>query len=365
MVVVGAAGAGQVRQLSQYFASERRGIGGGNRSVRGIELAGKRIDHWNGKIPGAVAGRRNAVEVENFRQLAEAFVVAEEEEPILDDWSADGSAELIALQQGLLEGRGSLSEDVADGVQIGIAQELVSRAMKLVPTGARGYTDHRATGPPVLRAVVVGDDLELRHGIGRRLRHLIGETLVAGAVGIVVDAIEQEVVIRAAHPVHVEGALAGSRRGGQRRAVYVGSQQGQVRVGAAVERQFHHLFCVDDLSVIARVRLEDTGGPADLDRFGDFSNRQIQIHALPRVDIDSQVGGNSFGEARSLGGDCVPADSDTGKFIIPFRVSGLGDNNPGIEICQRDFGAWQGAAGLIPHGSQHTSGVKLSETRYG
>ena len=36
-----------------------------------------------------------------FWKLPEAFVVGEEEDPVLDDRSADGDAELVAVQGGL------------------------------------------------------------------------------------------------------------------------------------------------------------------------------------------------------------------------------------------------------------------------
>ena len=60
----------------------------------------------------------------------------------------------------------------------------------------------------VLGAHVVGDDLELGHRVRRRLHHLVREALVAGAVGVVVDAVEQVVVEGAAQAVDVERALA-------------------------------------------------------------------------------------------------------------------------------------------------------------
>src|SRR5262249_59128550 len=123
------------------LAGERRCLGCWNRRVRRIQFARKRIDHWNGKIRRSVGERRNAVEVENLRQLAKSFVIAEEEEPVLDDRPADCGAKLIPLQQRFLEGRRTLPEDVADRVQIGVAKKLVSSAMKLVRTGPGGGVD--------------------------------------------------------------------------------------------------------------------------------------------------------------------------------------------------------------------------------
>ena len=66
-------------------------------------------------------------------------------------------------------------------------------------------------GAAVLRAHVVGDDLELLDRVRRRLHHLIREALVARAVGVVVDAVDEEVVEGRAQAVDVERALAAAR----------------------------------------------------------------------------------------------------------------------------------------------------------
>ena len=70
---------------------------------------------------------------------------------------------------GLKVGR---AEHVADGVQIGVAQELVGRAVKLVGAGAHHGVHHRAAHAPVLGAVVAGDHFEFGHRVRRRLHHL-------------------------------------------------------------------------------------------------------------------------------------------------------------------------------------------------
>ena len=79
------------------------------------------------------------------------------------------------------------AEDEADGVQVGIAQELVRRAVKLVGAGPQRRVDHAAAHAPVLRAEVAGDDLELGERVRRGLHHLARIILVAGAVGVVVQ----------------------------------------------------------------------------------------------------------------------------------------------------------------------------------
>ena len=132
-------------------------------------------------------------------------------------------------------------------------------AVELVRAAAVGDVDRRAGGAPVLGALVVGDDAELADRVGRRLHHLVREALVAGAVGVVVDAVDQEVVERAAQAVDVERAFARRAVGAlvQRRLADAGREQRQRRVLAAVQRQLAHLVAGDHLAALARVGLDE------------------------------------------------------------------------------------------------------------
>ncbi len=80
--------------------------------------------------------------------------------------------------------------------------------MEAVGSALRGDVDGGAGGAAVLGALVVGDDLELRDGVGRDGDDLVVESLVALAVGVVVEAVEQEVVEHAALAVDVVSAGA-------------------------------------------------------------------------------------------------------------------------------------------------------------
>ena len=113
-----------------------------------------------------------------------------------------------------------------------VAQELPAAAVERVRAAAIVDVDRRAGGAAVFGAHVVGDDLELADRVGRRLHDLVREALVAGAVGVVVDAVDQEVVERAAQAVDVERPLARRVAGRQRRAAELdaGRQQRQRRV---------------------------------------------------------------------------------------------------------------------------------------
>ena len=92
-----------------------------------------------------------------------------------------------------------------------------------------------AHGPSVFGAEVVGLDLELLHRVRRQLDHLVGEALVASAVGVVVDAVQDEVVERGLHAVDIERGLAAAV--GQAGTPHAGRQQRQIGVVASVQRQ--------------------------------------------------------------------------------------------------------------------------------
>ena len=191
----------------------------------------------------------------DLARLPQALVVAEEERLVLDDRAADDAAELVAVELRLAGRR--LEE--SGRVHARVAQELPAAAVERVGAAAVVDVDRRAGRAAVLGAHVVGDDLELADRVRRRLHHLVREALVARAVGVVVDAVDQEVVEGAAQAVDVERALARRVARRQRRAgeLDAGREQRQRRVLAGDERQGARLLAGDDLAALARVGLDE------------------------------------------------------------------------------------------------------------
>ncbi len=95
--------------------------------------------------------------------------------------------------------------------------------MQCIRSRAHGRIHHRAAHSSILGAEITGDHFELGNSVRRGLRDLIGKPLVAGGIGVVIQPIQQEVVISAAHAVGVESAFArsGLQTGSQRRAMHV------------------------------------------------------------------------------------------------------------------------------------------------
>ena len=161
------------------------------------------------------------------------------------------------------------------------------------PVGAAPVidVDGRAGSAAVLGAHVVGDDPEFADRVGRRLHHLVGEALVARAVRVVVDAVDEEVIEHAAQAVDVERAFARrvprrERRAGQ---LHARRQQRERRVLAAVQRQGAGLFARDHLAALARIGFDQRMRGRDIDSLGDLANRHLHVNPEPPADLELNV----------------------------------------------------------------------------
>ena len=143
-----------------------------------------------------------------------AFVVGKEEELVLaveDLGDVDGGAHretvLIALEGRI--GAGRIEEIL--GVQLLVAQELKGRAVEVVGAGFGGEIDDAAHGAAVLRGIGVGLHLELLDGVDGGLHHLRAPLGAGQFHGVIVEAVEQEVVLGIAHAAGAETGIARRR----------------------------------------------------------------------------------------------------------------------------------------------------------
>ncbi len=237
--------------------------------------------------------------------------------------------------------------------------------MEFVGAARVSDVDGRARAAPVFGALVVGHDLKLRDGIRRRLHHLIRKSLVAGAVGVVVETIQQVIAEGAAQSVHVERALASQHRdvaaGADRRNLHAGSQQDERRILAAVQRQFAGGFVSDDLVSLAGLGLDQGRGAGCLHRFRHLSDGELQIDALARTYVDLDIVRYGCREAWHLRADLVSPDSDRRELVVAAAVGCRGRGDVGFEICECDFRALNYSSGRVPNGPQNTARIKLAE----
>ena len=121
-------------------------------------------------------GRRHLSVGDLVHDLAGAFIVAEEEDVILPDWASQRSAELIPYQDRLLRFAGQgvgRRRKGSNRVEDRVADVVVGFAVELVGAAANADVDDGTGRPAILRAVVIGLDLELGDGVGRRRNRLV------------------------------------------------------------------------------------------------------------------------------------------------------------------------------------------------
>ncbi len=290
--------------------------------------------------------------------LPEALEVGEEERLVPHDRSAEHAAVLIAAERRF----GSVSRlEERRGVQLRVAEELPSVAVHLVRAAAVGHVHRRAGGAPVLGALVVGDDAELADGVGRRLHHLVRKSLVARAVRVVVDPVDQEVVERAAQAVHVERAFArrAVRALVERRLADAGREQRKRRVLAAVQRELAHLLAGDHLAALARVGLDERRCGGDFDLLRHAADRQLHVHAQPRADLHLHVVDERDRESRFLGGHEIQTAFHRHEFVRAFAGRAPRQRDAGRCVGERDFRVRHDAARRVAHGSDNRGRLEL------
>ena len=93
-----------------------------------------------------------------------ALVVTEEEQPVLDDGSADHASELILAEN--IDGEARI--EIVIRVQGSIAQELESRAMNGITSRLGDHVDQCAGKVAILRIERIGQQPKLLNGVQHR-----------------------------------------------------------------------------------------------------------------------------------------------------------------------------------------------------
>ena len=199
-----------------------------HRTLIDVHIRARGAEKCRGSIQGPVGGRyelqqalgrraSRALDLRSFgggqngaggRQalmLPQPLVAQEEEGLPLDDWTADITPELIALQSRLRYG--CRVEEVS-GIEIIVPKVVVSLAVELVGSRTRGDIHDRAGIPAGLRTISRVVDFEFGHGVDGRLEcHLVLQHVIQ------VDAVNHEVhrVFAAPGGIECKRSLAAQR----------------------------------------------------------------------------------------------------------------------------------------------------------
>src|ERR1700730_9961892 len=105
-------------------------------------------------VPGARSSRWDMNCVGDTQGLAESFVIAKNENPVLLDGSSRRAAELVPTERGLRKTVEILK--VICRVERAVAQELISASVKLIRAGACDRIDDSAGSITIFRRIVAG-----------------------------------------------------------------------------------------------------------------------------------------------------------------------------------------------------------------
>src|ERR1019366_5607520 len=123
---------------------------------------GERINAWNHSRHSQSASCRSHNRHGTGRRvgdLADAFIVEEEEQFVFDDGAGDAAAELVQMD------RGGAGLEIVFGVEDVVAQEFKQTAVKGVTTRLGDDVDDVAIGAAVLRTVIARHDFKLLNAV--------------------------------------------------------------------------------------------------------------------------------------------------------------------------------------------------------
>ncbi len=168
----------------------------GYSSAGGVDYAGDGVFYRHHQDAVEFILRRQSEHVERLQGLPKAFVVDKVEQLVLEYGPAEVNPELVTIEGRLLKGNdiSRIAHDgwleVAGGIQIGVADELIRRGVKVIGSAGGGNVHRRPGRAAVFRALVVGHHFPLRHGVGWNRDDLVVKALVALAIGVVIHAVE-------------------------------------------------------------------------------------------------------------------------------------------------------------------------------
>ena len=130
-------------------------------------------------VGGVITGIGNGEGAADGLVVVGAQVVAEEEQLVFDDGSADAAAEVVVGEMAERPG------EVGAGVDGVVLDELEGRTVELVGSGLEGHIGDGADGAAKFRFKVIGGDVDGLDGLGRR-----NEDLEQAGALVVVDAFD-------------------------------------------------------------------------------------------------------------------------------------------------------------------------------
>ncbi len=220
-------------------------------------------------------------------------------------------------------------QKVVAGIEGGIAEKFERAAVDLIGSGLDDLIDDAAGSSSILGRVVVGENLELRHGIGIR----IDNNVIAQEI-VVVGSVKQK--------GHGFRTLPAHRERIARAVVLIGSKNACLQKPQLQSVTLHQRKLQDALRGLHfaegradRVHLRDIA--LDLHHLTDGAN--LQRHVQPRIliDLESDPGVYVFFKTPLLNRELISTDRHECERIVAIFICGDAARNVRVRVAQSHF----------------------------
>ena len=257
----------------------------------------------------------------------------------MEDRPANRNAKLVLLVRRF---RQIGAKAVLRGIKSVIAQELPRAPVNSICSRLGGGIDDSAATASKLRRVIGGLNLEFGDGI-----NAAQDGDISVVIGVVVDAIEQEIVLVAAHAVDgkTPACIAvGGRAATVNRSLddfgYPGGELGKIGVTSPVQRQQFDCLACHDIAEGGALGLEQRSGSTDLYGLRYGADLQSEVESNGLLHIEHDVVSYFFAKPGGFDGDGVPADMERSNQVVAVNVALHGGVDPRVHVggCYGDIG---------------------------
>src|SRR4051794_15411467 len=277
--------------------------------------------------------------------VALGVVVGEEEMLLLHDRPAEAEAVLIEVIRTLHARRRLDRVDVVVRVVAAVAQKVERGAVELVRARLGNDVDDAPARAAVLGRVGVGVDLELLHGV---LRKLVRRAARAGAAERLAE--EGVVIVRAVNDERIQcAALAGEADVAEAYVAHdAGRGQREVDEAPAVGRQVLNRSLANHRGHRGAAGIDQRCRGGDGDAFG-HALFELEVDGRLRADVDDDRRVLERLESRQLARHGIVAGRQQRDVVVPDRVRHARPRQSGGGVDGGDRDARQNAARVIGH----------------
>lgn len=351
---------------------------GGNRIDTWLTGGAGRLDNLSNHATGLSGDGRVANRLWKFREIpflhqrcwndtlnggglpaAETLKVAEEECLVTDNRAAKRAAELILNEMALLPAVLIVNPRVC--VESVVAHVFKNVAMIGIRAGLKGCVNHGSGRIAKFGRIRARLDAKFLHRIGRRLNDLHRKLLKIFRPGVVVDAVQEEIVLQ--FEISVDAEAVRGRIGGQIELLDTRFEEGEVRVAAAVERKIVYLLSVHDIADIRVLCLKQRFAGGHNDLLVDGADLENKFDGKPVLDVKNQAIAKNAVKSFGADLDRVSARNEGEHLILTRVIDRRRQNHASVLVCDGNRGLRHSSAGRIQDPSDDGSAINLRKRR--